>query len=229
MERFVHGPRATERQVGGRPLLLESPALRAFLEEQTGSSGSRLSIAPGIADFAVTWAHWRLHRLRLGKPVRIRFRQHLYTRSMAFSDDRKRDQVTRWLEHRGRPGAQFDRVVAYNAAALESAVALARERGFDVVLVENPLNLEIVGTSFDHMQKRYRPLCRDVAARHDAAYVDFVAAAGLRSCDFRDLTHMLYPGEVKYEARARAPARGAAPAASQRRRALTAAAPRGCV
>jgi hypothetical protein len=200
MERFVHGRRATERQVGGRPLLLASPALRTFLEKQTGDSEGRLSIAPGMADFAVTWVHWRLHRLRLGKPIRIRFRQHLYTRSMAYSDDRKRDQVTRWLEHRGRPGAQFDRVVDYNAAALESAVALARERGFDVILAENPLNLEIVGASFDRMQGRYQPLCRGVAARHDATYVDFVAAAGLRSSDFRDLTHMLYPGEVKYEA-----------------------------
>jgi hypothetical protein len=199
MERFVHGPRATERQTGGRPLLLSSPALRAFLEDQTGDGGGRLSITPGMADFAVTWAHWRLHRLRLGKPIRVRFRQHLYTRSMAYSDDRKRDQVQRWLQHRGRPGAQFDRVLAYNAAALEGAVALARERGFDVVLAENPLNLEIVGTSFDRMQERYQPLCRDVAARHDATYVDFVAAAGLRSHDFRDLTHMLYPGEVKYE------------------------------
>lgn len=199
MERFVHGPRATERQVGGRPLLIESQALREFLDDQTGHDGSRFSIAPGMADFVVTWAHWRIHRLRLGKPVRVRFRQHLYTRSMAFSDRRKREQVERWLEHRGRPGAQFDRVFPYNAAALERTVALARSRGFDVVLVENPLNLEVVGSRFDRMRARYRPVCRDLAARYGAAYVDFVPDAALCSSDFRDLTHMLYPGQVKYQ------------------------------
>ena len=200
MERFVHGPAATERQVSGRPLLIASPALERFLTAETGREPGRLSIAPGIADFAVTWAHWRLHRLGLGKPLRVRFKQHLYTRDMAFSDDRKREQVKRWLEHRGRPGGQFERVFSYNAAALERAIALARERGFSVMLVENPLNLEIVGDSFDHMGRRYRPLCRRLAGEYGAGYVDFVPAARLRSSDFRDLTHMIHPGRVKYEA-----------------------------
>jgi hypothetical protein len=201
MERFVHGPQATERQLSGRPLLISSPALKRFLAAETGYDDDRLSILPGIADYAVTWAHWRFNRLRLGRPQRIRFKQHLYTREMAYSDAHKRDQVTRWLEHRGRPGGQFDRVFAYNAAALEQAVALARERGFEVMLVENPLNLDIVGHSFDHMSQRYRPFCERVADEYGASYVDFVPAANLHSGDFRDLTHMLYPGQLKYESR----------------------------
>ena len=154
-----------------------------------------------MADFAVTWAHWRLHRLRLGKPVRIRFRQHLYTRSMAFSDDRKRDQVTRWLEHRGRPGAQFDRVVRLQRGGARSAPS--RSPGSAVSTSSSSRT-----RSTSRSSGRASTACRSAIGRsaatwppgHDAAYVDFVAAAGLRSCDFRDLTHMLYPGQVKYEA-----------------------------
>jgi len=199
MERFVHGPDATARQLSGRPLLVWSPELKQALLDETGRGGRTFTLLPGIADYAVTWAHWRLHRLGLGKPVRIRFKQHLYDRSMAYTDARKREQVTRWLEHRGGPGGQFFRVFPYNASLLERAVALATARGFTVMLVENPLNTEIVGDSFDHMDKRYQPLCEDLALRYGAEYVDFLPQADLRSSDFRDLTHLLYPGQVKYE------------------------------
>lgn len=199
MERFVHGPDATERQLSGRPLLLWSPELKRVFLDETGRGGRTFTILPGIADYAVTWAHWRLHRLLIDKPVRVRFKQHLYDRAMAYSDDRKHEQVTRWLEHRGRPGGQFFRVFSYNAALLEQTVALATARGFSVMLVENPLNTEIVGDSFNHLIGRYRPLCIDLARRYGAVYVDFLPQADLRSTDFRDLTHMLYPGQVKYE------------------------------
>jgi hypothetical protein len=199
MERFVHGPDATTRQLSGRPLLVWSPALKDALIDETGRGRHTFTVLPGIADFAVTWAHWRLHRLRLGLPARVRFKQHLYDRSMAYNDAHKRQQVTRWLEHRGSPGGQFFHVFPYNAALLERAVALATARGFSVMLVENPLNTEIVGDSFDGMKARYQPLCEDLADRYGAAYVDFLPQAELRSSDFRDLTHMLYPGEVKYE------------------------------
>jgi len=199
MERFVHGPAVTERQLTGRPLLVWSPALKRFLVAETGMGRRTYTILRGIADFSVTWAQWRAHRLLEGRPWRVRYEQHNYDRSMTYSDARKREQVTRWLEHRGRPGGQFDRVFDYDAAALKRAVALARQRGFAVVLMENPLNTEVVGDAFDHMTDRYRPLCERLADEYEAAYVDFLPETGLRSSDFRDLTHLLYPGQVRFQ------------------------------
>jgi hypothetical protein len=199
MARFVHVEGATEDQLAGKPLLLWSPALKDFLVDQTGHGRFAFTILPGVADYAVTYAKWRLHRLLIARPFLIRFKQHLYTRDMAYDTARKRELVRLWLENRGRPGGQWERVFPYDAALLERCVALARERGFEVVLLEGPLNTDIVGHQWDAGIERYRGLCDALARTYGARYIDFLAQAGLRDQDFRDLTHMLYPGQVKYE------------------------------
>lgn len=199
MPRFVHIQAATENQLAGKPLLLWSPALKDFLVDQTGHGRFAFTILPGIADYAVTYAKYRLHRLLNGRPLRIRFQRHLYTRDQTLGTARKRALVRHWMANRGSPGGQWDRVFPYSAALLERCVALARERGFEVVLLEGPLNTEIVGDRFDRMIWRYRTFCDDLAQRYGATYVDFLPQADLRSSDFRDLTHMLYPGQIKYQ------------------------------
>ena len=52
---------------------------------------------------------------------------------------------------------------------------------------------------YDGTVARSARFCRRLAAEYDATYVDFLSQADLRSSDFRDLTHLLYPGQEKYQ------------------------------
>lgn len=199
MPRFGHVQGATEDQLAGKPLLIWSPALKDFLVDQNGHGRYAFTILPGIGDYVATYVKYRVQHGLFDGPFLNRYEQHTYTRASAFDTAKKRALVSQWMANKGRPGGQWDRVFPYAATLLERCVALARERGFEVVLLEGPLNTEIVGDRFDRMIWQYRPLCQELARRYDATYVDFLPQAGLRNSDFRDLTHMIYPGRVKYE------------------------------
>jgi hypothetical protein len=199
VERFVYGPERTERQIGGRPLLIWSAALKDYVSDRFGRHRWAASIVPGLIDYGLTWADWRAFRALRGRPAIVAFEDHFYTQADVESDAHKRRFVERWLTHRGRPGGEFDRVFDYNADLLEQTVALARQRGFEVVLLENPLNTEIVGHDFDRLLAQYRPLCAELARRYGARYVDPNLQTDLHSSDFRDLTHLVPSGRVKFQ------------------------------
>jgi hypothetical protein len=79
-------------------------------------------------------------------------------------------------------------------------VDLARERGFTPVLLEVPENREIVGDGFARYKQVYQPFCRRLADEQGAFYLDFGDDLGLVNDEFRDLTHLVEPGRVKWTA-----------------------------
>jgi len=124
--------------------------------------------------------------------------QHLYSVSRIFSDERKRQVLDRVLVERY---PSFRATHDANAAALEQLIKACLARNLHPVLLELPVNLEIVGTSLDKPQATYRIATGKLAARYGIPYLDFLDDAGLVSGDFYDLLHLVEPGRVKWQKR----------------------------
>jgi len=114
------------------------------------------------------------------------------------SDAAKRAIVSQWLRVKY---PRFKERYAGNAAVLRDLIALCQERGFYPVLVELPLNLQIVRHSWDAARGRYRRGARSAAAAYGISYEDFIARIGLTSHDFVDVSHVVEPGRAKYQGR----------------------------
>lgn len=114
------------------------------------------------------------------------------------SDAAKRGIVSTWMRVKY---PRFRQRYAGNAAVLRELIALCLERGFYPVLVELPLNLRIVGHTWDAPRARYQRGARAAAVAYGIPYEDFIARARLVNSDFVDLSHLVPPGRAKYQRR----------------------------
>jgi hypothetical protein len=104
--------------------------------------------------------------------------------------------VTKWNASR-RP--VFQKNLDANLEMLEALLAQARERGVRVVLLELPLNEEIVGDSFDDSRRRYQEPVAALAREYDAPYIDLNQTVDIPSRHFQDLSHLIAPGRVIWQ------------------------------
>jgi hypothetical protein len=123
---------------------------------------------------------------------------HHYSVSHVLSDGRKQGLLDKWLAERY---PVFQQTNAANTAELDKLVEECRSRDLHPVLLELPLNLDIVGTSLDEPRATYRAGARKIAARYDIPYLDFVADVGLVNGDFYDNMHLVEPGRLKWQKR----------------------------
>ena len=93
----------------------------------------------------------------------------------------------------------FEQNLDANLEMLEALLAQARERGVKVVLLELPLNEEIVGDSFDESQRQYQEPVAALAREYGAPYVDLNQTLDIPSRDFQDLSHLIAPGRVIWQ------------------------------
>ncbi len=137
--------------------------------------------------------------LTRGSPAAAKgvYDSHRFHDGCQLTDAAKRGQALSWLSVRYPVFAERYRG---NAAMLRRLIRVCRQRGFEPVLVELPLDLSVVGHAWDRARLRYRRDCR--AAAH-AAGIAYAAAPGaeLVSDDFADVSHLVEPGRVKYQRR----------------------------
>ena len=88
----------------------------------------------------------------------------------------------------------------YNFAMLEEILKLAHERGFDVVLYDQPLNASAAGPDWNGVVPAYRKRAGALAARYDVPYVHIERDVDLRDDDFADLFHLLAPARAQVAA-----------------------------
>jgi hypothetical protein len=187
----------SDDQVTGKPFLMESTALR---DEVVSGWRRRLPVCiwPGVADYLATYSQTLLKRVRHGDLPPFEYAQHRYTEGDQVSLVAKREQRQTGVD-RGLPGIQER--FPYNARLLEATVALARKRGMQVVVLEMPLDEEVVQGAWDPALDTYQPFCRDVAARYGGTYVDFSQDVCLVNRDFADLFHLVESGRAKWQPR----------------------------
>ena len=195
--RFSYSPDQIEPAVSGRRLVMLSPALARFMASHGKPLRYPQTILGGIFGYIASWVQHNR-----GDLIRLRFPPvyfQLHPAYHVFARSEKERVATNYLRHAGHTGGTFDRYFAFNAALLDATVRLARQRGFTVVLMEAPENQQIVGSRFDRLKAVYQPFCRALAARDGAYYVKFTDRIGLVNSDFRDLTHLMPAGRVKWQ------------------------------
>ncbi len=124
------------------------------------------------------------------------YAQHKFTQGRA-GPVRKREMLDKWESERL---PVFQEFFGYNAGRLEALVQVCLDRGFHPVILNMPLNLEIIGERMDEPRARYERQCRAVAAKYDVPYIDWVPRIDLVSEDFVDNWHLIEPGRVKWQA-----------------------------
>jgi len=194
--RFTAFPAVNERQVVGRDLLLKSAFLRRYVADTTGRHRYSFTILPGIFSYLTDKLRGDGGRALRGSLAGRTYRQHQYTAAGNHSAKQKRRMVRLWLTSRY---PVFRRNLDYNLAMLEQVLLLCRQRGVHAVLVELPLNRDIVGDRFEKAIVQYRVPLMAMADEHAVPYVDVNAAAAVPDEDFHDLSHLVEPGRVLWQ------------------------------
>ena len=132
------------------------------------------------------------------EPVVTPYSQHRFTQSRILTDAGKRALLTDWLTRRY---PVFQDRFTHNAGKLDALVARCIELGFHPVMLNLPLNLQIVQHRMDAPRGRYREHCQDVAAAYDVPWVNWLPTIPLVNRDFADNWHLVEPGRVKWQRR----------------------------
>jgi hypothetical protein len=183
-------------QAEGRELLLDSTAVHEFVSKKWDLQKYAFTILPGIWSYITGWAKDHGADLLAGDPPDTQYALHRYSEETRRSDSQKKRLVTRWNTSR-KPVFERNRVA--NLQMLEALLAQARERGVHVVLLELPLNKEIVGDSFAQSQRQYQIPVTKLAEKYGYPYIDLNRTVDIPSRDFQDLSHLIAPGRVIWQ------------------------------
>jgi hypothetical protein len=194
--RFTASPEVNERQVVGRDLLLRSDFLQRYVADTYGRYRYSFTILPGIFSYLTDKLKGDGARALRGSFAARDYRQHHYTAAKNHSVKQKRRMVGTWLRTRY---PVFARNLDYNLAMLEQILLRSRQRGVHAVLVELPLNRDIVGTRFQKAIVQYKVPVMALAGEYDVAYVDVNEAAAVPDDDFHDLSHLVESGRERWQ------------------------------
>jgi len=194
--RFAWSPEVNGLQSEGRRIPLASDELQKAIAELDGPQRTWLGILPGVANYLASYLSEQRASLRRLQLPWTPYRLHRYTIAGRQSDARKEETVRRWLDVRA---PAFERNLDWNLTLLEKTVALARDRGFEVVLLELPWNEEIIGDRLEPYQEAYRLPCRRIATAGGATYLDLNPELGLTNDDFYDLFHLVGEARAQWQ------------------------------
>jgi len=194
--RFTSTKQENAQQAEGREILLDSTAVHRFVSSNWGLQKYAYTILPGIWSYITGWARDHGAQLLAGESPSTQYALHRYSAETRRSDSQKKRLVTKWNTSR-KP--VFEQNRAANLQMLEELLAQAKERGVRVVLLELPLNEEIVKDSFASSQRQYRVPVTKLAEKYDYPYVDLNQTVDIPSRDFQDLSHLIAPGRVIWQ------------------------------
>ena len=115
---------------------------------------------------------------------------------------RKKELVPRWMDRRwaalpGQPASNF--------AAIARIVKTCADKGLRPVLVDQPLDMKVVGSGLDKPRRAIRAACDDLARRYGkkygVRYVHFTKSVGIPTRDFWDMHHLFDPGARIWQSR----------------------------
>jgi hypothetical protein len=194
--RFTVTKQENADQAEGRELLLDSGAVHSFVSSRWGLEKLQYTILPGVWAYITDWARAHGTELLEGRMSSTRYRLHRYSAATRRSEGQKKRLVAKWNASR-KP--VFERNLAANLQMLEALLAQARARGVRVVLVELPLNKQVVGDSFATSQAQYQAPVAALGHKYGAPYIDLNKTLDIPSRDFQDLSHLIAPGRVVWQ------------------------------
>jgi hypothetical protein len=194
--RVTGAPERDAEMLSGKTLLVRSPRLAALAPKYFGKTAPTTGAIPGVFDYVGSYLKERAASSALwGTP--IIYETHYYPwGAKGHLPLGKRRNVLYVLE---KDVKLYRKHADYNFAMLEEILKLADERGFDVVLYDQPLNASAAGPDWNGVVPAYRKRARELAGRYDVPYVHIERGVELRDDDFADLFHLLAPGRLKWQ------------------------------
>ena len=194
--RVTGAPARDAEMLSGHTLLVRSPRLEALAPRHLGAKAPATGAIPGLFDYVGSYLKERAAASALwGTP--IVYETHYYPwGAKGHLPLGKRRNVLYVLE---KDVELYRKYADYNFAMLEEILKLADERGFDVVLYDQPLNASAAGPDWNGVVPAYRKRARELAARYDVPYVHIERGVKLTDDDFADLFHLLAPARLKWQ------------------------------
>jgi hypothetical protein len=196
--RFSGSPKDSFGQAVGKGMLLKSDYLKRYVAQTYGKYRYDPTILPGIFLYLSDLSRTYLRGMSSGKLAAGRYELHRVDADSQLSVKTKQRYVKSWYRLRY---PDFKRFYAMNMGMLDKLLARCRQRGIHAVLVELPLNREIVGHQFDAPTARYQPRVRRLAGEYGVPYLDFNAELALPNEYFYDLQHLVQPGRLIWQQR----------------------------
>jgi hypothetical protein len=194
--RVTGKPSRDELLLSGHTLLVRSRRLDEIAPTYFGRKPPQTGAIPGIFDYIGSYLHERAAGRSLWG-ARIAYEPHYYPwGAVGHSPLGKRRNVLYVL---AKDVILYRKYADYNFAMLEEILKLARERGYDVVLYDQPLNASAAGPDWDGVVPAYRERATQLARRYGVPYVHVERRVHLRDDDFADLFHLLAPARLKWQ------------------------------
>ena len=195
---FVATQADAEAQLTGTPLLLTSGALREVTVAEFGDAPT-VNILSGLQHYVDAYERKRGSAPFTGRE--FTYLRHRYDSRGALPLTTKQTMAPRFSQGSGAPGGPFDTYLDFNVALLQRCVAVARAKGYEVLLMQDPLDTTAAGATFAPYVARYQPEVQGIARTQKAHYADLNKSAGLVDGDFFDLFHLLGSGRDKWTAK----------------------------
>ncbi len=195
--RFNTAPAADEGLLASRGLLLRSPRLRELAPRLYGRDASWTGGLPGACDFISAYVQERISSgPSPGQPVR--WARHYFGRdAAAVSVHALKDGLgSVYRYNRTHYAANHE----YNLTLLRELVRLARERGFEPVVFEQPLNTAVAG-DWAGVLPQYRAEVARMSRELGVAYLRVDRSPTLSGEDFVDLYHLMPDARARWQTR----------------------------
>ncbi|HEY5387027.1 MAG TPA: SGNH/GDSL hydrolase family protein [Thermoleophilia bacterium] len=196
--RFAGDAETSMGQAVGKGLLLKSDYLKRYVATTYGRYRYDPTILPGIFLYLSDLTRAYIRGAGSGALAAGRYDLHRVDAASQLSVQSKQRAVKAWYRLRY---PDFKEYFAMNTGMLDRLLARCRQRGLHVLLVELPVNADIVGHQFDAPTARYRAQVRRLAGEYRVPYVDFNAELALPNKDFYDMQHLVQPGRSIWQQR----------------------------
>lgn len=194
--RLTGAPERDAQLLSGHTLLVRSRRLAQIAPKYFGAKAPNTGSIPGIFDYVGSYLRERAAGRALWG-TKIAYESHYYPwGAKGHLPLGKRRNVLYVL---AKDVKLYRKYADFNFAMLEETLKLAHERGFDVVLYDQPLNASAAGPDWNGVVPAYRKRARALAARYDVPYVHIEGHVTLRDDDFADLFHLLAPARLKWQ------------------------------
>jgi hypothetical protein len=194
--RVTGKPERDAELLSSHTLLVRSQRLEQLAPKYFGRSAPDTGAIPGIFDYIGSYLRERAAE----GPVwgaRIAYQPHYYPwGAVGHSPLGKRRNVLYVL---AKDVTLYRQYGDYNFAMLQEILKLARERGFDVVFYDQPLNASAAGPDWAGVVPAYRKRAAALAKQWDVPYLHIERKVPLSDQDFADLFHLLAPARLKWQ------------------------------
>lgn len=193
--RFTTSPAEDSGLLEGKPILVHSPRLQALGPSLYGRGSRSWGLLPGMFDYAGAYIRERANAPFWG--VRIPYAHHYWLKGEHGALPlAKRRNVLAVL---ARDQRLYEQNADYNFEVLREVLRLAQERGFAVVLWDQPLNGSAAGPDWAGVVPAYRKRAEALAREAGVPYIHPGDIADLEDADFADLFHLLDRGRLKWQ------------------------------